>query len=293
MDNDTIIFGALRAVTSFNFNTAIVTMNASLADLSGHPGFSNQPQTWCSAPPTIVPQSVGYFSISMPADLSETLLLLYDTMNTNPLTMTAGVNSFPSTIIIEKDSSAAAVVQLASQQNGSVIINAALLLSAPAFPTQLGVPLPASVTLDLSGCVGCMSLSNSKVHVYLANLHLTGLERPVANSSGDGAQLSLPLWAFQFNRSSGTQAVRLHLRNVTLTLPQDEFTHVLVSLPGAQQLQLPAGGQPLLSGVNVMVSDWCRGWGGGTVHCSGRSDTGEVGVGGDTTQLIPVTLNEP
>ena len=51
MDNDTIIFGALRAVTSFNFNTAIVTMNASLADLSGHPGSATSLRPGAPPPP--------------------------------------------------------------------------------------------------------------------------------------------------------------------------------------------------------------------------------------------------
>ena len=165
MDTDTLMYGAMRSTTLFSYNTAIVTPNSSLADLSTHPGFIQQPLNWCSTPSTMVPQTVGYFSISTPAALSDALLLLYNTMITDPLSMFSGIGSFPSTIILEQDLDASGVLQLAARQNSSVVINAPLLLSAPAYPVKLGVPLPASVTLDLAGCLGCMSLSDVKVQV--------------------------------------------------------------------------------------------------------------------------------
>ena len=133
------------------------------------------------------------------------------------------------------------------------------------------------MTLDLTGCVGCMSLSKKTVHMYLMNIGLTGLERLAALNSGgsssssgdDGAALlSLPLWAFQFNRSSGnTTNVQVFLRNVTLTLPQADFLLLLTSLPATGGQQQPAGGQqPLPAGVDLKVGGMsvcvCV-WGGG------------------------------
>ena len=136
---------------------------------------------------------------------------------------------------------------------GSVSLGLPVLLTGPLFPTQVGVPIPTSVTLDLAGCLGCMSPSNSSAHVYINHLHLTGLERPapvVSSSSSngsDGTQLSLPLWSFQFNRSSGSPSVTLY--NVTLTLPQDEFRLLLVGLPAGA-----AGQYSLLAGLQLTVS---------------------------------------
>ena len=121
------------------------------------------------------------------------------------------------------------IVQLAALQgDGSIGLNMPLFLSGPIYPLTLGAHLPTTpVALDLSGCISCLSLNNSAVHVYLADLHLTGLEPGEGfgginssgilsgvgvNSSGSsgilsgsgsrGASLSLPLWAFLFSRSA-------------------------------------------------------------------------------------------
>ena len=127
-----------------------------------------------------------------------------------------------------------------------------LLTSHPS-PLQLGAPPPPSVTLDLSGCIGCVNLTGH-ARVYLTNLHLTGLEQPghgpgpssSSSRSGGGSQLGnttshlpLALWAFQFNRSSGVPSVILY--NVTLTLPQvlpplHSVPHSLKAAPGTAPL---------------------------------------------------------
>ena len=191
--------------------------------------------------------------------MADSLLLLATTMASNPNMMTVAVGIMPSTIILEQNLTAAGVVHLAGSSPGdSVNISAPVLLSGPPFPFQLGVPPPAYVTLDLTGCVGCMSLAKTTVHVYLMNIGLTGLERPAAftsssssggsssGSSGDGgaAQLSLPIWAFQFDRSS----MQVYLRNVMLTLPHADFMLLLTNLPATGGQQQP------LSGFDLKVS---------------------------------------
>ena len=150
----------------------------------------------------------------------------------------------PNLVIIEQDMTASDVVRLASLFNGSISIGLPTLLMGPLLPTQLGVPVPASVSLDLSGCIGCVTLANSAAHVYLAHLHLMGLERPTAKflSSNNGSSsssssneddlgfnLTLPLWAFQFNRSAGSRP-RVTLRNVSLTLLREDFRLLLAGL---------------------------------------------------------------
>lgn len=170
-------------------------------------------------------------------------------------------------IVLEQDMNASDLVRSAARQGGSVNISVPLLLIKPACPTQLGVPVPASVSLDLAGCVGCVSLpdlsANNAAHVYINNLYLTGLEqRQVASSngttsssnagSGDGSMLSsLPLWAFQFNRSP--RSVRVNLRNVTLTLPQREFRSLLAAAGSGS-----GGGWKLKVGLFSGYRCWSR-----------------------------------
>lgn len=154
---------------------------------------------------------------------------------------------FPPTIVVEQDVNVSDVLQLLAshQLNGSSIrLTLPLLLMGPLYPLQLGLPTPTSVTLDLAGCIGCLSLADGKVHIYINNLHLKGLgplthggaSSAQNNSSGttdisNGAQLSLPLWAFQFERLPGNASV--HLYNVTLVLPREEFQMLLACLPAA------------------------------------------------------------
>ena len=171
-------------------------------------------------------------------------------MDLSALNTTADLNFAltvsPNIIIIEQDMNVSGIIQLAPVQNGSSIsLIVPLLLMGPPYPTtQLGVPPPSNVSLDLAGCMGCISLSNSDSHVYLINLHLTGLEHS-ASSYGDvdGSGTSLPLWAFQFDRSSVNVSVTL--RNVTLTLPHEEY-HLL--LAGTVVGSMPGGGWKLKAG---------------------------------------------
>ena len=162
-------------------------------------------------------------------------------------------------IMIEQSMAAVDVVQA-----GGISLGLPLMLTGPLFPTQLGAPTLTSVALDLAGCLGCISLSNHSAHVYIYDLQLIGLERPVDSSSswsGDGTQLSLPLWAFHFNRSSGSPSVTLH--NVTLTLPQVEFRLLLAGLPAGPGPGAAGGQYALLGDVELMVRG---GWGFRILH---------------------------
>ena len=131
-------------------------------------------------------------------------------------------------------------------RNGSLHLSVSLLVSGPPYPTLLGVPSPGAVSLDLGGCLGCVSLDSTSGQVYFANMHLTGLEHPVAPSGSSGnvssirsvADMSLPLWAFNFVRAGGQSSV--HLLNVTLTLPQAEFQMLLMSVTNGA-VSAPAG----------------------------------------------------
>ena len=160
-------------------------------------------------------------------------------------------------VVIEQDMTFAEVAAAASRQpNSSIAIGMPLFLSCPLYPVKSGVPPPASVTLDLSGCIGCMSLTDNGVVVYLSNLHLTGLAPLLAsgtlgdhssrgNSSGSGDLLALPLWAFEFNRCPSCRA-GVWLQNVSLTLPMEEYSLLLASLtaaakPGPATDPMPTG----------------------------------------------------
>ena len=127
------------------------------------------------------------------------------------------------------------LVLLASRLDGSSVrLSIPVILSGPPYPTQLGLPAPASVTLNLAGCFACISLANTS-SVYLSNLHLTGLERPVNSSSNSSSgSSSNGMWAFQFNRSSSSNhsssSVWVSLHNVTLTLPRQEFRTLLAGV---------------------------------------------------------------
>ena len=171
-------------------------------------------------------------------------------------------------------------MQLASHLNGSVTLSVPVLLNGPPFPILLGEPVPAAVSLDLASCIACIALANnSAVLLYIVDMHLTGLERPVprnnsSNSSvsvsggGDGTDLSLPLWAFEFDRLPGVY--RVFLRNVTLMLPREEFQLLLAGLAATATAAGPAPGagaggqqqqQQSAFGWSVQVG-WCRPGGG-------------------------------
>ena len=313
LDTDSLVFGGLRDSTAYNFNEAYLTSQAymspqdsSLDNLAQHPGFTIQPLAWCSTAPTVTPQTSLFFSIATSAELAGSLLQLSTTLGADPVAVTAAVGIFPGVIILQQNVTAADVVSLASHGNGSVSIRAPLLLYGPAFPIARGALPPSPVTLDLAGCIGCMSLYNSAAHVYLTDLGLTGLERPTSHNSSSssssssqsgGAQLFLPLWAFQFDRSSGNFSV--HLRNVTLTLPHEEFLLLLMSLPaGEGQQHQPAGGLTLPADVELTVRRVCGGKG---LFCD-VSDSGACVRGVwcimwfeccTWSELLPLSLSSP
>ena len=122
-----------------------------------------------------------------------------------------------------------------------------------------GALIPSSVTLDLAGCVACLSLANSNAHVFFSDLHLVGLAhldaagaaQHDANNTGliSGASLALPLWALKFGRLD----TLVHLHNVTLTLPQEEFALVLgLASAGRTVTSVLAAGAAAGSGQQVV-----------------------------------------
>ena len=188
----------------------------------------------------------------------------------SPVDVLFTLTVLPDIIVLEQDVGIADA--MAGHLNGSASVSLPLLLTGPPYPTRLGVSAPASVTLDFSGCVGCMDLAGGDTaQVYLSNLHLTGLERPAVgngSSSGGGGVSSGPpgssstdpapapslaLWAFRFNRTAdaaagGVPRVRLH--NVSVTLPCAEFGLLLLlgGLPAAGAGAGPGEGQTLADG---------------------------------------------
>ena len=164
----------------------------------------------------------------------------------------------------------AEVAAAASRQpNSSIAIGMPLFLSCPLYPVKSGVPPPASVTLDLSGCIGCMSLTDNGVVVYLSNLHLTGLAPLLASgtrdsssgsssgNSGSGDLLALPLWAFRFNRCPNCSA-GVWLHNVSLTLPMKEYSLLLASLPSTAGLGLPVTDPIMPTGLTYAQVSACH-----------------------------------
>ena len=223
---DTLTFGGSKSATIVRINVTVTTTTTSgYSDLSQHPGFSVKPVWYCSNANNLRPLSYGLYIVSTPAGLVDSLLSIAANVSSNPAAVAVTLDVFPALIIIEQDVSINDVAQLAASQNSSVSLVVPLLLTSPPYPLLSGAPVPPSQTLDLSGCIGCVSLTGP-ARVYLTNLHLTGLHRPSPSpgpgpgpiSNVDGRQLSLALWALQFNRSSGIPSVILY--NVTLTLPQ-------------------------------------------------------------------------
>ena len=96
---------------------------------------------------------------------------------------------FPASVILYKNVSVKEVVDLASAAvngscggssggssgaNNSVLLPLSLLMSGPSFPMQLGVAVPSIVRLDLTGCIGCLAMTDNTVNVYLSQMTLTG-----------------------------------------------------------------------------------------------------------------------
>ena len=181
-------------------------------------------------------------------------------------------------VIIEQDMTFAEVAVAASRQpNGSIAIGMPLFMSHPLYPVKSGVPLPSSVTLDLDGCIGCMSLTDNGVVIYLSNLRLTGLAPLLASdtlddynnsgrgnrsgssssSSGSGDLFALPLWAFRFNRCPKCSAC-VWLHNVSLTLPMKEYSLLLASLPATAGPGLPVTDPIMPAGLTYAQVSACH-----------------------------------
>ena len=219
---DTLTWGGLAAPSSIDINLTLASPTSPSSDLSQHPGFSVHPVAWCSSTPNgLTPMPVALYIVSTPSGLADALVGIAANVSSSPAAVAAMRTVFPATVSIGQGTSISDVVQLAASQNRSIGVGVPLLLMPSIYPLQYGAPPPPSpVVLDLSGCIGCVSLMG-QARVYLTNLHLTGLQRPgpgSSSSNGDGGHLSSPLWAFQFNRSSGATSITLY--NVTLTLPQ-------------------------------------------------------------------------
>ena len=226
----TLIWGGVITSASVHLNVTLTTSATSgSSDLGQHPGFSIKPLFYCSNTHNITPLSHGLYIISTSTmGLADALLDIAANVTSSPGAASTAVDGAPTLAIIEQDMSINGVVQLAASQNSSVGLGVPLIITSSLYPLQLGDPVPPCVTLDLSGCVGCVSLTGP-ARVYLTNLHLTGLQRPgISNGvrGGDGSQLSLPLWALQANRSASVPPIILY--NVTLTLPQVPPTTTLL-----------------------------------------------------------------
>ena len=272
MTQDTITYEGAILTSIINLNFTAISTSSGYDLSTQHPGFTIQPLFYCHSPRSshsafALPNS--FFNVNSSESLATSLLQVTTTLASSPFpgdVAASWQSGWPATLVIDQDVTAVAVLQLASSQGGSVSLDMPLLLMGPVAPSQLGVPLQTSVTLDLAGCIGCITLSGNTTHVYLLNLHLTGLEMRVGgNSSGvEGAQLVLPLWAFQLNRSGSFPYV--HLRNCSLILPQQEFSTLLGLLGGlpvgsaaaaGAQLQVRAGGQVVHTHFNRKVVCLC------------------------------------
>ena len=240
-DSEALVWGGMRTSAAFHVNVSLISYPSSLYNSSQHPGFDVQPLYWCANTNNMTPVSDGVFSAATSAGLADSFKQISTAVEDEPAAAAFAFTLMAIVIMIEQSVTTLDVVAGGGAKVGTPLV----LLKSP-WPSQVGAPVPASLTLDLSGCLGCVSLANRATHVYIIDLCLTGLEQPVVSSgsnSSDGTQLSLPLWAFQFNRSSGSPSVTLY--NVTLMLPQEEFRLLLAGLPAGQGTG--AGGQQQLS----------------------------------------------
>ena len=221
----------MRTSAAFHVIVSLVSYTSSLYNPSQHPGFDIKPLYWCANPNNMTPTSTGIFITATSAGLADSLTQISMAVENDPAAAAFAFTLLAMIILFQQNVTALDVVA-----GGGASLGLPLILMGSPFPSQLGAPIPASLVLDLAGCLGCVSLTNRATHVYIIDLCLMGLERPVVSSgsnsssnSSDGTQLSLPLWAFQFNRSSGSPSVTLY--NVTLMLPQEEFRLLLAGLP--------------------------------------------------------------
>ena len=246
LDSEALVWGGMHTSGAFHVNVSLVSYTSSLYNSSQHPGFDIKPLYWCANTNNMTPVSIGIFSTGTSAGLADSLAQISTAVEDDPAAAAFAFIVLTTVILVEQSLTVLDVVA-----GGGARLGLPLLLMGSPFPSQLGAPIPASLVLDLAGCLGCVSLTTRATHVNIIGLWMTGLERPMVSSgsssrnSSDGTQLSLPLWAFQFNRSSGSPSVTLY--NVTLTLPQEEFRLLLLGLTAGPGPGAGGGQQQLLS----------------------------------------------
>ena len=150
-------------------------------------------------PPLYPPPTPTLFSVSTPQSFAQALLSLIPAyILANPLARFEAQYVLPASLILNQNVTAEDVVDLAV---GSTALNGSgngsgsgsrrglplplpLLMTGPTFPMQLGLAVPSIVALSLAGCVGCLALTDSTVHVYLTQMMLTGRTGVVGGECG-------------------------------------------------------------------------------------------------------------
>ena len=123
-------------------------------------------------------------SVTTPESLAAALCSL-PAYASSPLARLMARYILPASIILYQNVSVKEAVGLAfAAVNGSssgssggssgVSLPLPLMISGPRFPMQLGVARPSIVRLDLTGCVGCLDLTDNTINVYLTQVTLTG-----------------------------------------------------------------------------------------------------------------------
>ena len=140
--------------------TLTTSTTSGSSDLGLHPGFSIKPLFYCSNPHNISPLSHGLYIMSTSTmGLADALLDIAANVTSSPGAASTAVDGVPTLAIVEQDVGINDVVQLAASQNSSVGLGVPLIITSSLYPLQLGDPAPPPVKLDLSGCVGCVSLT--------------------------------------------------------------------------------------------------------------------------------------
>ena len=155
----TLIWGGVITSASVHLNVTLTTTATSgSTDLGQHPGFSIKPLFYCSNTHNITPLSHGLYIISTSTmGLADALLDIAANVTANPAAAITALYAFPNVVILGQDTSIDDVVQLAASQNSSVGLGVPLVITSSLFPLRLGDPAPPCMTLDLSGCTGCVS----------------------------------------------------------------------------------------------------------------------------------------
>ena len=289
LNNHSLVYADVQTPASWAINMTIDW--SPTFDLQQHPGFSLHPLFLCPPDPQRrTPPPNLFYTTNKAVGLASALMSLQAAILSNPLATIYAMYAFPAIVILEEDLSVEDVVKLASSNGQGVGLSLPLILMSPKYPTRLGVP-PADMTLDLTGCVSCISMADSpQVHVYLTGVHLTGLQPLLGGSSAaaaaaaagsgttpganltlstPGANLTLPTPGANLTLSTPSANLTLSTPGANLSLPlwafrfnrsstQVDLHNVTLTLPGAEfrmlLASLAAGGAGL-AGLKVQV---CR-----------------------------------